>query len=67
MSVFDIITVKECDAMDAEPKSPMPTDLNWDELKAVNHDLTWRGRLSPKHNNRARGPNRQRSKFTERP
>ena len=43
MSVFDIITVKECDAMDAEPKSPMPTDLNWDELKAVNHDLTWRG------------------------
>ena len=43
VSVFNIITVKECDAIDAEPKSPMPTDLNWDELKAVKHDLTWRG------------------------
>ena len=43
VSVFNIITVQECEAMDAEPKSPMPTDLNWDELKAVNHDLTWRG------------------------
>ena len=43
VSVFNIITVKECDAMDAEPKLPIPTDLNWGELKVVKHDLTWRG------------------------